>query len=385
MQIFVKIVNGKTYAIDVDESDTIAMVKQKIQEKVVTLPDPLWLAFGGKFLDNKKTIKDYNIGNQSTLYQVLNLKGGVQIFVRTLTGKTITIEVELDDTIECIRAKIQDKPGMPPDHIRLVFGGKKLQDGKILSDYGLQKESTIHMVLRLRGGMQIFVKALTGRTITLEVEQDESIESIRAKLQDKEGIPPDQLRLIFGGKELLVGKTLKDYGIQKESTIFTVLRLRGGMNIYVKTLSGKTKTLEVEESDSIEIIREKILDKGWVPPDQVRLVFNGKLLEDGRYLSDYNIQNESTLHLVLKLRIGMQIHAKTLGGKTLTLPVDENEPIENIKAMIQNKEGIPADQLRLIIGAKQLEDGKTLSDYNIQNDYAILIVLKLKADQQIDQ
>ncbi len=312
------------------------------------------------------------------LFLSVHLPGHIAVFVKTMTGRTmITLSVVPNDSIQNLKEKIMDEVGIPVDQQRLTFDNEILEDARSLSAYNILRDSTLHLIsINCGTDMQIHVETPTGLCITLEVVPKDTIENVKKKILAEKGIPVECQRVYYAEKELKDYRTLKEYNIQRGSTLVLTRDPLGDMPIFIKMLTGKTISLNVQPETSIKNVKVELQKRRGIPVKKQRLHFGGQQLRDDRTLRDYSIKIESTVYLRLKGQCGnMPIYVMMPTGTMTTLDVLPSDNIENIKHEIYDKEGISPDQQHLILDDKELEDGHTLSEFNIEKGSMLHLVL----------
>lgn len=291
MNIFVKTLTKKTViTLDVEPEDTIESVKRKIADEIGIPVDQQRLTLE----DETRECEDDDEVLPKDIFQKLEKKRFKSL--HAVYARTTGYYAEQETPIKSAKANIQDKEEIPPDRQHLILSEEELLDDCTFEYYDIQAGSTLHLFRILQG--RIHVKTQFGKMITLEVVPEDTIENVKKKMFEEEGIAVECTHIVYAGKTLEDQRTLGDYNIRRESILHLIPTHRDSvMPIHLQTLTGKTITLEVAPQDTINDVKKEIFQKERIMVEHQTLFYAGEKLKDHKTLKDYQIWRNSVLDL----------------------------------------------------------------------------------------
>ncbi|KAJ0034979.1 hypothetical protein Pint_25098 [Pistacia integerrima] len=292
----------------------------------------------------------------------------VNVYLKVM--KTVALKVKKSDTIKNLKALIREKEGISEYIQGIFFAGNRLEDGQRLIDHGIQKDSTLHLILLNLKGMKLYVEIPSKRkTIEVEAMAHYTVKTIKSLIQMEEQIQSDDFALVYDGNLLEEDMTLASLHMKNESTLHLALRKKHVLSIAVKTTSGDVVNLKVESLFTVGDVKAILGSMIGVPTSNQVMMYAGRKLEDQKTLACYGIKDQSILEMLFP---SFQIFVKSWSGKTITLDVQLRETIKDVMRKLCNKLQIP-HHLKIIIvyAGKRLVEDRDLASYNIQKHYTL--------------
>lgn len=369
-------------------SDSVENLSKKLAEKFGLPADRLELLFKGVHLEKEKSLSFYSVASGSTIdIQVKDDTHSQEatipqdLFIRTPIGKVVSVKFIPSDTIRLIKEKVYTKMGLEPEKQVLLLAGNPLNDDATLSSYNISAESTFHLALRPESDdlVKIYVRTVTGMTFALDVNLSNFISDVKTKIHKLKGIPSSEQNLLVRGEPLSDSLTLRDYNIETESTFYLTLtaapRAEDTLCLFIRTPE-KTLELQVPRGSTVQAVKEEIFAAEKVSVEQQKLFLGSMELRDEGFLSSYGIQDNHLLNLQIVSPVPPQvIYIRNLLGKTVTVEVSSADKVKTLKERVFAKEGIPVEQLRLILHGMDLDDEESIGHYKIEQESSLQLAL----------
>lgn len=289
----------------------------------------------------------------------------------------MALKVKRSETIKDLKALLRDKYGYAENHQELFLGGDMLMDCRSLVECGVQRDSTLHLILQNNVEIKLFVKLPSSQSpIEIEAKVHDTIRNIKSMIQAKKKmIPLNHFTLFFGGQLLEEDSTLASLGIKDKSTLQVIHAPKDNLSISVKAPSGQTIKLKVKALFTVSDVKNIVGNITGISMISVcNLVYAGKKLEDHKTLAFYDIRDDYVLEMSPRL---FQILVKSFDGRTITIDgVKQSDAVEDVKVKVFCKLNMPMeafDHWRLLFGGKDLRDGQDLASYNIQKDSTLIL------------
>ena len=376
-QVYIRIASGRSIVFEVQPNDTVMSLKVRIRERESVPIDLQELFLNERKLEDDSTMQECGVTTNTTLNLVIDHDRNTQVFIALHTGDTMSMWVNTEETVLQLKELIAAKEGIASDLQEIYFARERLVNERTLRSYTIEDNHILHLAVITPPVLQLLVRMQSGKELTLEEPENQTVEAVKSEIQRREGIPVNEQQLFFGGSELDNDRKLNSYEIKSGSTLDLIplvvpspATTPTGLLLFVKTLTGKTLTLNIGPFDTILDLKNKIKEKEGLPIGQQCLVAAGKQLDNSLAVSNSGIQNQSVLHLVLRVPSHgpVQINIAGINGKSLQFDMTLGDTIEVVKERIQGREGIPAGQQTLIFEGERLEeDDRTLASYDVRD------------------
>ena len=375
------IIDNDDFSIEMSRTESLWNLKEQLCLKF-GISDCIFF-YKEKILRNKNTLIFYKIDYGDTLYVYKRLGYPFALITYKLTLEVFDkYDAYYNDPASLIYDEIDSILQRP---FKLLCNNKIIQnDLSTLEENHLDSGSiiyvycnidTIHPSLFESMLINIIIINSLNEHFSITISWFLTLKELK-KILIKKNIEAREKNLFirFDNKILYSNKRIVDYNIQDNSIL--LIFFSTDLDIYIKTPTGKLILIDVKSSDSINNVKCKIKNKEKMPTDQQHLKFSGYQLEDDKILKDYNIQNNSIIDLVIKAKDFLKIYIEIIGKNTITINADSSDSLQDIQEIIREKEGISINQQWLIYSGKQLENDKTLSYYNIQNNSTVFLIVR---------
>lgn len=380
--------SGRIRTIEVAPQEVVRHIKTKMRELESVAIDLQKLYFGEQLLENDDaTMEECGIVSGSNLALQVDGSRNTQIFVSLPDRQTISLWVDPDYTVAQLKEIIASRHNIPEDVQEIFFARAKLDDDRTLRSYVIETNHMLHVEIASPPVLQITIKFQNdnGEDLELEVPENQTVDRVKRAVLSKRGFILAHQQLFFNGLELENRRRLCDCEVTTGSSLDLILTSddltscsTSTMHLFVKTLTGKTITLETCSTDTVLELKQQILEKEGVAIDSQCLILAGKQMENQQTVSDCGIQNQSVIHLVLRVpsrdAIQLVIQDLATSGNNITIDANLDDSVHDLKRRIEEREGITVPLRQLLYRGRVLVDEDSLSSCGIADGFTLQLI-----------
>ena len=383
VMVYIKTLTGRTIVLRVSNLDTVTVVKEKIERQEGIPVQRQRLIFLGELLNDRHRLLDYRIEHESAVHLVLRADDGFQVFVELPSGRTLVVEVQPADVIAVVKTRVQDREGIPVDLQEVYLEGQELSSESTFRECGVQPNATLQVTINQERNTHLSVTQQRGETLSMWVNTDHTVATLKAAIEEKEGIAVDLQELYFARQRLNNDRTLRSYNIEQDYMLHLEVVVPPTLQLSVRIQGGRIIRLQKLANQTVQAVKREILQRERIPVDEQQLFFAGTELENDKKLSACGVQDDGVLDLLTDTPsltgppVGMMLFVKTLTGRTVVLSPKPGDTVLDLKSQIQDKEGIPPTQQCLVAAGRQLANELTISTAGIQNQSVLHLVFRV--------